>query len=87
MKSGDLVAQTERDLAAAAKRLGGISALLAFSCVYRDWEATELGIGPALAAVYDAYPTTGFQSFGEQSGMLYVNHTLTALAIGAGSGG
>jgi hypothetical protein len=87
MKSGDLVAQTERDLAAAAKRLGGISALLAFSCVYRDWEATELGIGPALAAVYDAYPTTGFQSFGEQSGMLYVNHTLTALAIGGGSGG
>lgn len=87
MQSGDLVAQTERDLAAAAKRLGGISALLAFSCVYRDWEATELGIAPALAAVYGAYPTTGFQSFGEQSGMLYVNHTLTALAIGGGSGG
>ncbi|MEO8843109.1 MAG: FIST N-terminal domain-containing protein [Kofleriaceae bacterium] len=87
MKAGDLVAQTERDLAAAAKRLGGISALLAFSCVYRDWEAKELGIAAALAAVYAAYPTTGFQSFGEQSGMLYVNHTLTALAIGSGSGG
>ena len=87
MKTGDLVAQTERDLAAAAKRLGGISALLAFSCVYRDWEAKGLGIAPALAAVYDAYPTTGFQSFGEQSGMLYVNHTLTALAIGGGGGG
>lgn len=87
MKSGDLVGQTERDLAAAAKRLGGISALLAFSCVYRDWEAKERGIAPELAAVYEAYPTTGFQSFGEQSGMLFVNHTLTALAIGGGSGG
>lgn len=87
MKSGELVGQTERDLAAAAKRLGGISALLAFSCLYRDWEAKENGLAPALAAVYAAYPTTGFQSFGEQSGMLFVNHTLTALAIGAGGGG
>jgi hypothetical protein len=55
--------------------------------VYRDWEANERGIAPELAAIYEAYPTTGFQSFGEQSGMLFVNHTLTALAIGCGSGG
>jgi len=86
MRTGDLVATTSRDLATTAKRIGGISALLGFSCVYREWEAAQLGLGPALAAVYGAYPTTGFQSFGEQTGMLFVNHTLTALAIGGADG-
>lgn len=84
MRPGDLVALTERDLAAAAGRLGSIDALLAFSCVHRDWEAHGRGIERPLAAVYDKYPTTGLQSFGEQTGMLFVNHTLTALAIGGG---
>jgi len=87
MRTGDLVAKTQSDLAAAAKRIGGISALLAFSCVYRDWEAGQLDLKPAMAAIYGAYPTTGFQSFGEQTGMLFVNHTLTALAIGGTNGG
>lgn len=82
MKPGDLVALTERDLAAASGRLGSIDALLAFSCVHRDWEAHGRGIERPLASVYDKYPTTGLQSFGEQTGMLFVNHTLTALAIG-----
>jgi len=84
MKPGDLIALTRRDLAAAKERLGSIDTLLAFSCVHRDWEARGRSIAKELAAVYDAYPTTGFQSFGEQTGMLFVNHTLTALAIGGG---
>lgn len=84
MKPGDLIALTKRDLAAAKERLGSIDALLAFSCVHRDWEAKGRSLAAEHAAVYDAYPTTGFQSFGEQTGMLFVNHTLTALAIGAG---
>ena len=82
MRPGDLIGQTTVDLAAAAKRLGGISALLAFSCVGRHWEAAARGLETELAEVYAAYPTTGLQSLGEQTGMLLVNHTLTALAIG-----
>ncbi|MFT3693414.1 MAG: FIST N-terminal domain-containing protein [Kofleriaceae bacterium] len=84
MKSGDLVGQTERDLDAAARRLNGIGALLAFSCVYREAEAARDGTADQLANVLGRYPTTGVQSFGEQSGFLYVNHTLTALALGGG---
>ena len=82
MRPGDLVGQTERDLAAAAQRLGGLTALLAFSCIGRHWDAAARGLEQPLADTYAAYPTTGFQSFGEQTGMLLVNHTLTALAIG-----
>ena len=82
MRSGDLVAKTREDLAAVETRIGPLSALLAFSCLGRHWEARAKQLEPELAAVYGAYPTVGLQTFGEQTGMLFVNHTLTALAIG-----
>lgn len=83
MRSGDLIGQTRKDLATAAEKVGGTMAtFLACSCMARHWEAAALGLEGELAAVYAAYPTAGFQSFGEQSGMLLVNHTLTGLAIG-----
>ncbi len=84
MRPGDLIAQTRHDLAGVAERVGGeLGALLAFSCIGRHWEAAARGIEQPLADTYAAYPTIGFQSFGEQIGMLLVNHTLTGLAIGA----
>jgi hypothetical protein len=84
MKPGDLIGQTARDLAEAKARLGGeLAALFAFSCIGRHWDAQARGIERELADTYAAYPTIGFQSFGEQTGMLLVNHTLTGLAIGA----
>ena len=83
MRGGDLVGTTRRELATAAARLdGAIGAFIAFSCIARHWEASLRGLEGSLADVYAAYPTTGFQSLGEQSGMLLVNHTLTGLAIG-----
>jgi hypothetical protein len=84
MTSGDLIATTRRDLAGAATRVESMAALLAFSCIGRHWEASARGLDGELAAAYAAYPTTGFQSMGEQTGMLLVNHTLTGLAIGDG---
>jgi hypothetical protein len=84
MRPGDLIGTTRRDLAAAADRVGGtMSALLAVSCAGRHLEAAARGIERDLAEVYAAYPTIGYQSLGEQTGMLLVNHTLTGLAFGA----
>lgn len=84
MVPGDLIAQTAADLATTRDHLGGeLLALLAFSCIGRHWHALARGLEDELARTYAAYPTTGFQSFGEQTGMLLVNCTLTALAIGA----
>ena len=83
MRPGDLIGQTARDLAAARARLGGdLAALIAFSCIGRHWDAAARGLEQPLADTYAAYPTIGFQSFGEQAGMLLCNHTLTGLAIG-----
>jgi len=84
MRPGDLVATTRRDLAAAAERVGGtMAAFLAFSCTGRHTEAAMRGNAADLVSAYAAYPTIGFQTLSEQSGMLLVNHTLTGLAIGA----
>lgn len=86
MQPGDLIGTTKHELALARARVGGeIGALLAFSCIGRHWEARARGIERELAEVYAAYRAVGFQSYGEQSGMLLVNHTLTGLAIGAAS--
>ncbi len=83
MRPGDLIRKTQQDLANVRDHVGGeISAFLAFSCIGRHWEAASRGLEGPLAAVYAAYPTVGFQSYGEQTGMLLVNHTLTGLAIG-----
>jgi hypothetical protein len=84
MGPGDLLGTTRRDLAVAAERVGGtMAALLAVSCAGRHWEAARHGIEHELDEIYRACPTIGYQSLGEQSGMLLVNHTLTGLAIGA----
>jgi len=84
MRPGDLIGKTQHDLASVRERIGGeISAFLAFSCIGRHWEAASRGLEELLTAAYAAYPTIGFQSYGEQTGMLLVNHTLTGLAIGA----
>jgi hypothetical protein len=83
MRPGDLVGATRRDLAIAAERVGGsIGALVAVSCLGRHGEAATRGLDRELADAYAAYPTVGYQSFGEQSGTILVNHTLTGLALG-----
>jgi hypothetical protein len=83
MRPGDLIGQTTKDLALAAEKVGGsIAALLAFSCVARHFEAAAKNLERELAGAYAQYDAVGYQSFGEQSGMLLVNHTLTGLAIG-----
>lgn len=84
MRPGDLIGKTQQDLANVRDRVGGeIAAFLAFSCIGRHWEAASRGLEAALAEAYAVYPTIGIQSFGEQTGMLLVNHTLTGLAIGS----
>jgi hypothetical protein len=83
MRPGDLIGTTRTDLARAAERVGGsIDALLAFSCIGRHWEAAATGVESALDDAYRAHGAIGCQSYGEQTGMLLVNHTLTGLALG-----
>ncbi|MBA3822214.1 MAG: hypothetical protein H0X17_25235 [Deltaproteobacteria bacterium] len=84
MRPGDLIGTTTTDLANVVEKVGGkLGALLAFSCMGRHCEARARNLERELAGVYGQYGAVGYQSLGEQSGMLLVNHTLTGLAIGA----
>ncbi len=82
MKPTDIVAATHRDLASATAELGAMAGWLAFSCVEREYEARFRNVLPALRDEYFSVPCFGFESLGEQSGMMLINHTLTGLAIG-----
>jgi hypothetical protein len=84
MRSGDLIGSTVGDLRAADEALGGVELLLAFSCVSRRRDARTRDLQASLAAAYARYPVIGFDSHGEQAGMVLVNHTLSGLAIGGG---
>lgn len=84
MRAGDLIGSTVADLAVAADALSGIDLMLAFSCVSRRRDAMTRGLMPDLASAYGRYPVAGFDSHGEQAGMVLVNHTLSGLAIGGG---
>ncbi|MBK7536821.1 MAG: FIST C-terminal domain-containing protein [Myxococcales bacterium] len=82
MSPGDLVGSTMQDLSTVAEALGGIELLLAFSCISRRRDAAIRNRQAELAATYGRYPVAGFDSHGEQYGMVLVNHTLSGLAIG-----
>jgi hypothetical protein len=84
MRSGDLIGSTVKDLAAADEALAGTQLLLAFSCVSRRRDAITRSLQASLAAAYARFPVVGFDSHGEQAGMVLVNHTLSGLAIGGG---
>ena len=83
MRPGDLVGSTEEALEQARVAVGGeLAAVVAFSCLGRHREAITRGEREALSALYGRVPLVGFHSFGEQTGALLVNHTLTGLALG-----
>ncbi len=83
MQPNDIVRATHRDIVAADAALGGCVGWLAFSFLQREAEARLNAVLPSLRAEYFALPCFGFESLGEQSGMVWLNHTLTGLAIGA----
>jgi hypothetical protein len=83
MRPGDLIGTTQHDLAEARAKVGGqIGAMLAFSCAGRHTEAAAYKNERVFAGCYAEHSTIGFQTFGEQTGMLLVHNTLTGLAIG-----
>ncbi len=87
MKPGKLIETTRRDLAAAAREVGEVAALIAFNCVGRFHEAEATGTTAAVGRELTRYPVVGFNTQGEQFNALHVNHTLTALAFGVGADG
>jgi len=87
MRPGDLVTSTREGIAAARRAVGGeMAAMLAFNCLGRLFEARDGGYADRLEAAFLDCPVAGFHTYGEQYAALHVNHTLTGLVLGNGSG-
>jgi len=63
-------------------RIGPISATIACDCIQRRMELELTGELDAASKVLQAHNAIGFNTYGEQFGVLHVNQTLTGVAIG-----
>ncbi len=87
MRPGDMIATTDEALSQVSDDLhGDMAALIAFSCYGRFLECEASGTVGDVGSVLAKYPVVGLNTFGEQVNSLHVNHTLTGLALGVGSG-
>lgn len=87
MRGEDLVDRTREQVEAALAELpGGAQGALMFWCGGRHLEATARGLVEPVHSALAQTRTAGFVTYGEHFGAQQVNHTLTALAFGAGDG-
>jgi len=66
LESTDLIEDTKEALARSKAKLGRISGLIIFNCVYRALELESLHLSGKYGEVFADIPTIGFNSFGEQ---------------------
>ncbi len=76
LSSRDIVADTARDLEAAASEMRGVRAVLNFHCILRTLELEERGQTAAYGRVFAKYPMVGFSTYGE-SYIGHINQTST----------
>ena len=81
LESGDIVADTARDIAAAASDLGGIAGLINFNCILRTLELEKKGQTAAYGKVFADLPAVGFSTYGEEY-LGHINQTATMLILG-----
>jgi hypothetical protein len=78
LDSTDIVKETASDLEAACTRNGGAAGLLNFNCILRTLELEAKGQTEAYGKVFDAVPTAGFSTYGEEY-LGHINQTATML--------
>ena len=80
LASTDIVADTEKALAAKARALGPIAGLLDFDCILRTLELEQENRGGPYGALFHGIPTAGFSTYGEEY-MGHINQTATMLVF------
>ena len=80
LQSGDIVAQTRADLAAAAERGGAPAGIINFNCILRTLELEAEGQCDAYGKLFEGTPTVGFSTYGEEY-IGHINQTATMLLL------
>ncbi len=81
LSSGDIVAQTAKDLNECLGEMGGASAIINFHCILRTLQLESEGHSAEYAAIFEKLPAVGFSTYGE-SYIGHMNQTSTMLLLG-----
>jgi hypothetical protein len=85
-KGIDLVANLEGALSQVRAQIGPPQLVLTCDCILRKLEIAEEGLDEAVSDLLRRNNAVGFNTYGEQFCGVHVNQTLTAIALGFGSG-
>lgn len=80
----DRIAEMERTLAHAERKVGRVDHVIAFDCVLNRIDSDSRQLGRAIADLYRKSRVVGFNTYGEQFRSAHVNQTITGLAVGRG---
>lgn len=81
-KNTDPIAALQRSFANVAGRVGRPEIILGCDCVLRRMEMEKDGKDEAVGAFLAQNRVVGFNTYGEQYNAIYVNQTMTAVALG-----
>jgi len=79
-ESTDMVSHLEGQLSKLTER-GHPDTIIAFDCIFRRMEATQLQLEGKLSDILARYNVVGLSTYGEQINSRHVNQTLTGVAI------
>ncbi len=83
MRSSGLVAHTKELLSRITEKIGSPQVIIGYDCIHRRCEIDRLNLVDAMSELYARYNVIGFNTYGEQSNGMHLNHTLTGVAIGS----
>jgi hypothetical protein len=80
LESTDIIDDTRKSVAQAAKDLGSISGIININCILRTLELDQKQLTDDYGKIFSDYPTIGFSSYGEQF-IGHINQTATMLVF------
>jgi hypothetical protein len=80
LESTDIIDDTRKAVAQAAKDLGSISGIINVNCILRTLELDQKQLTDDYGKLFTDYPTIGFSSYGEQF-IGHINQTATMLVF------
>lgn len=84
-RSGDLVSNLENLFDRLTRDLGNVEAVVAFDCILRYVEMEQTQLLPRVSDLLSRHNVVGFNTYGEQFGMMHMSQTFTGIAFGGNS--
>ncbi|ABK44979.1 domain of unknown function DUF1745 [Magnetococcus marinus MC-1] len=81
-QAADMVKHLEQQLHLMHAEMANPQLVLICDCILRRLEAKQKGVLPQLSQLLAHHPVIGFSTYGEQSGGIHINQTMTGIVLG-----